>query len=210
MEPDFLPAQNSTNKNSLNNLEESADSAKTRAKSSNRMHYDAQVLVIKKQLGGDLEKVRTDLGLSQRKMAQLLMVDPSAWTRWTKTGEQAPPIIYRALQWYVTLNEKIPGLTPQYFIGRQWVSESSQAWEQEKTMLIESKIKLEMELQFLKEKMQMMDQKIAEMAQSRLPATRGARKAKKSGETKARDGVFKKLGGRLSGLWMGSKEKELK
>lgn len=65
MEPDFLPAQNSTNKNSLNNLEEAADSAKTRAKSSNRMHYDAQVLVIKKQLGGDLEKVRTDLGLSQ-------------------------------------------------------------------------------------------------------------------------------------------------
>ncbi|MBK9322512.1 MAG: hypothetical protein IPM97_06095 [Bdellovibrionaceae bacterium] len=88
-----------------------------RSKTSLRMVYEAQVLVIKKQLGS-LEKIRTDLGLSQRKMSQLLMVDPSAWTRWNKSGEEAPPHIWRALQWYMALQEKIPGLTPQYFIGK--------------------------------------------------------------------------------------------
>jgi hypothetical protein len=46
-----------------------------RSKTSLRMVYEAQVLVIKKQLGS-LEKIRTHLGLSQRKMSQLLMVDP--------------------------------------------------------------------------------------------------------------------------------------
>jgi transcriptional regulator with XRE-family HTH domain len=88
-----------------------------RAKTSHRMHYEAQVEVIKKQVG-DLETVRSQLGLTQRKMAQLLMVDPSAWTRWTRQNDQAPPHIFRALQWYMTLQEKIPGLTPQYFIGK--------------------------------------------------------------------------------------------
>lgn len=88
-----------------------------KTKSPHRIHYEAQVEVIKRQLG-DLEKIRQDLGLSQRKICQLLMVDPSAWTRWTKKGESAPPHIYRALQWYAILQEKIPGLTPQYFVGK--------------------------------------------------------------------------------------------
>ncbi|MGZ3746938.1 MAG: hypothetical protein ACXWRE_06215 [Pseudobdellovibrionaceae bacterium] len=88
-----------------------------RSKTSTRIFYDAQVSVIKKQLG-NLEKIRSDLGLSQRKMSQLLMVDPSAWTRWNREGEEAPPHIWRALQWYMTLQEKIPGLTPQYFMGK--------------------------------------------------------------------------------------------
>lgn len=89
----------------------------SRSKTSHRIHYEAQVEVIKKQVG-DLESIRSQLGLSQRKMAQLLMVDPSAWTRWTRNRDQVPPHIFRALQWYMTLQEKIPGLTPQYFIGR--------------------------------------------------------------------------------------------
>jgi hypothetical protein len=88
-----------------------------RSKTSTRMFYEAQVSVIKKQLG-NLEKIRTDLGLSQRKICQLLLVDPSAWTRWNRDGEGAPPHIWRSLQWYMTLQEKIPGLTPQYFIGK--------------------------------------------------------------------------------------------
>ena len=81
------------------------------------MHYEAQVAVIQKQ-SGDLEKIRMDLGLSSRKMAQLLMIDPSSWTRWTRQGDQAPPHIWRALQWYLILREKIPGLTPHYFVGQ--------------------------------------------------------------------------------------------
>ncbi len=88
-----------------------------RARSPHRLHYEAQVEVIKRQVG-DLDQIREKLGLSQRKICQLLMVDPSAWTRWVKNGESAPPHIYRALQWYMILQEKIPGLTPQYFVGK--------------------------------------------------------------------------------------------
>lgn len=87
-----------------------------RSKTSLRMNYEAQVTVMRRQMGS-LEAVRLDLGLSQRKMAQLLMVDPSSWTRWTKQGDEAPPHIWRALQWYMALREKIPGLTPHYFTG---------------------------------------------------------------------------------------------
>lgn len=87
-----------------------------RSKTSLRMHYEAQVAVIRKQTG-NLDEIRLQLGLSQRKMAQLLLVDPSTWTRWTKQGDQAPPHIWRALQWYLALRDKIPGLTPQYFIS---------------------------------------------------------------------------------------------
>lgn len=97
--------------------EDSLESAAgLRVKSSTRLQYEAQVRVIRQQIGS-LEKIRSDLGLSQRKMAQLLLVDPSAWTRWNRPGEEAPPHIWRALQWYLTVREKIPGLTPHYFLG---------------------------------------------------------------------------------------------
>lgn len=89
---------------------------KLRSKSAQRMNYEAQVEVIKGQIGG-LDDVRARMGLSQRKMAQLLLVDPSAWTRWTSNEGQIPPHIWRSLQWYLGLQEKIPGLTPQYFLG---------------------------------------------------------------------------------------------
>lgn len=88
-----------------------------RARSSARIYYEAQVEVIRSQIG-ELESIRSKLGLSQRKIAQLLLVDPSSWTRWTRHGDTVPPHIYRALQWYMILVDKIPGLTPQYFIGR--------------------------------------------------------------------------------------------
>jgi hypothetical protein len=74
-----------------------------RARSSLRQRYEAVARVIEKRLGG-LESVRESLGLSQRKMAQLLLVDPSAWTRWT-SGDAAPPHIWRALAWYLALQE---------------------------------------------------------------------------------------------------------
>jgi transcriptional regulator with XRE-family HTH domain len=87
-----------------------------RSKTSLRMQYEAQARVIEKQIGG-LEGVRLKLGLSQRKICQLLLVDPSAWSRWMKS-ENPPPHVFRALQWYLIIQEKIPGLTPQYFIGK--------------------------------------------------------------------------------------------
>jgi hypothetical protein len=79
----------------------------TRIKSSNRMVYEAEVLFLKNQ-NGDLEVIRERLGLSRRKICQLLLVDPSAWTRWTAPGNEAPPHIYRALDWYLAGMEKDP------------------------------------------------------------------------------------------------------
>jgi len=114
METEF-PIKTSRDPLSADFIEDSE--VRPRSKTSLRMVYEAQVSVIQKQIG-DLEKIRTDLGLSQRKMCQLLMVDPSAWTRWTRQEQPIPPHIWRALQWYLTLQEKIPGLTPQYFIGK--------------------------------------------------------------------------------------------
>jgi hypothetical protein len=76
----------------------------SRINSSLRMQYEAHVQVIRNQIG-HLDSVRAQLGLSQRKICQLLMVDPSAWTRWTKAAQSsthldsAPPHIWRALQW---------------------------------------------------------------------------------------------------------------
>lgn len=122
---------------------------KPRSKTSLRMIYEAQVSVIQKQIG-DLEKVRTDLGLSQRKMCQLLMVDPSAWTRWTRQEQPVPPHIWRALQWYLSLQEKIPGLTAQYFIGKdpQILHEKAmREMEELKTGFSERYLKLHQEMQ---------------------------------------------------------------
>lgn len=87
-----------------------------RAKSTLRMRYEAEARVIKKKVG-DLETIRQTLGVSQRKIAQLLLVDPSAWTRWTRDGEDAPPHIYRALQWYLAVEEKYPALDVNFWLS---------------------------------------------------------------------------------------------
>lgn len=95
--------------------EEESDSV--RAKSSLRLRYEAEVELIKKKLGG-LEAIRETLGLSQRKMTQLLLVDPSAWTRWTRgPAEDAPPHIYRALQWYLAIQDKYPALDVNFWLA---------------------------------------------------------------------------------------------
>jgi transcriptional regulator with XRE-family HTH domain len=132
----------------LSSLEQNSR-AKTSSQSSIRTHVDGQLSLIKNQIGS-LESVRERLGLSQRKMAQLLLVDPSAWTRWVKQGEDAPPHIYRALQWYLALSEKIPGLTPQYFIGKDPVHLAQENRNQFNQALEDQKIILESELVFLK------------------------------------------------------------
>ncbi|MBK7842626.1 MAG: hypothetical protein IPJ71_02865 [Bdellovibrionales bacterium] len=83
-----------------------------RSKTPLRLKYEAETAVIQKKIG-HLEDIRNSLGLSRRKMAQLLLVDPSAWTRWTKNEDSAPPHIFRALQWYMALIDKQPGWHPQ-------------------------------------------------------------------------------------------------
>ncbi len=91
---------------------------KAKIKSKDRLYFEAQVEVNKKQIGNE-ETVRKKLNLSQRKMSQLLLVDPSAWSRWVaEEQESAPPHIYRALQWYMSLQEQIPGLNAAYFLQK--------------------------------------------------------------------------------------------
>lgn len=87
-----------------------------RSKSSLRIKYEAEKQVLEQQLGS-LEEIRERLGLSQRKMAQLLLVDPSAWTRWIKDPSKVPPHVYRALQWYLELTEKKPEWRPENSFG---------------------------------------------------------------------------------------------
>lgn len=98
-------------------LSKEKTSSKERIPSSLRMKYSAEVqLIINKW--GDLEQMRKTLELSQRKICQLLLVDPSAWTRWTRNPEsnEAPPHIYRALSWYLLLLDKSPELSPYVFL----------------------------------------------------------------------------------------------
>ncbi len=85
---------------------------KTQKITSQKLKYSAEVSVIKSKLG-DLENIRNKLGLSQRKISQLLMVDPSAWTRWVQGKTPTPAHIYRALQWYMALIEKNSEWHPQ-------------------------------------------------------------------------------------------------
>lgn len=84
----------------------------SRSKTSMRLRYEAEKEVLRRQLG-DLESIRSELGLSQRKICQLLMVDPSTWTRWLKDESKVPPHIYRSFQWYFELIEKKPIWHPQ-------------------------------------------------------------------------------------------------
>lgn len=68
--------------------------------------YKHEVRLIREK-HGDLETIRAKLNLSKRKVCELLLVDPSAWSRWTSQGgEDAPPYIYRSLQWYLSLIDK--------------------------------------------------------------------------------------------------------
>jgi hypothetical protein len=86
----------------------------SRSKSSYRVTFESEKSVISKEIG-DLETIRGRLGLSRRKICQILMVDPSAWTRWTRTADGAPPHVYRMLEWYLLLKERHPTLAHQYY-----------------------------------------------------------------------------------------------
>ncbi|MCS6837560.1 MAG: helix-turn-helix transcriptional regulator [Bdellovibrionaceae bacterium] len=92
------------------------DDGNSKKKSSLRASFEVSAQGIRNQIGG-LKGVQAKLGLNQRKLAQLLMVDPSTWNRWLKDEDKVPPHIWRALQWYLALEEKLPGLNPQIFIG---------------------------------------------------------------------------------------------
>jgi hypothetical protein len=112
--PFFEPSTDDLSQSQSGNLKPTGDYRGS--KSSLRMKYEAEVNVIKKTHGG-LEDIRRQLGLPKRKMAQLLMVDPSAWTRWTSSHNGAPPHIYRALQWYLIIQDKHPELKSSLWLN---------------------------------------------------------------------------------------------
>jgi len=75
-----------------------------------RQQYFLERELIRHEIG-DLTQIQQKLGLSQRRLCKLLLVDPSAWTRWLKKG--APPHIYQALRWLVKLQETHPQIVGQ-------------------------------------------------------------------------------------------------
>ena len=68
---------------------------------------------------GSLEDIRKTLHLSRRKMCQMMLVDPTSWTRRTRDESKVPQHILKALQWNMLLVEKYPSLHPQHKIGMQ-------------------------------------------------------------------------------------------
>lgn len=64
--------------------------------SAQKIKYEAEVQSIKQKYG-DVESIRLRLGLSRRRICEELMVDPSAWTRWTQKDGSVPPHVYKTL-----------------------------------------------------------------------------------------------------------------
>ncbi len=104
MEMDFIPTKDESSQ---------ADSNQNRLKTSLRLKYEAEARVLRKEMG-TLDSVRERLSISRRKMCQILLIDPSAWTRWMKDESKIPPHIYKALQWYLIVIDKYPVFDPHH------------------------------------------------------------------------------------------------
>jgi transcriptional regulator with XRE-family HTH domain len=77
------------------------------SRSTQRQRFEAEISEIKKRFGG-LDDMRKVLGLSRRQICQALMVDPSAWTRWTSNDEAAPAHVYKTLALIMEQNLRDP------------------------------------------------------------------------------------------------------
>jgi len=97
-----------------------------KSKTSLRIKYEVQADRICQEIG-DLERIRQRLSLSKRKICQLLLIDPSTWTRWTNySGQKPPPHIYRMLQWYLLLEDKHPQMHADYWL-RSYTNQTQDA-----------------------------------------------------------------------------------
>lgn len=123
-------------------------SSTEKARTSLRLQYEAEARVLRRQMGG-IESIREQLGLSRRKICQLLLVDPSTWTRWTQDEDKVPPHIYKALQWYLVSLDKYPMLHPLH-----QVSIAKEGIGMEKDNLVKERQKLERKLAFLEHQLQ--------------------------------------------------------
>lgn len=123
---------------------EATDAESLKGKTPLRIKYEAEKSVIIKRIG-ELEDIRLNLGLSKRKICQLLMVDPSAWTRWVKKPESVPPHIYRSLEWYVNLQGKNPNMGHSFWLSyTRFVEEQKSDEVPEKQQLDKALLKEEL------------------------------------------------------------------
>lgn len=123
---------------------EEGDIDTSKSKTPLRIKYEAEKSVIIKRIG-ELEDIRLNLGLSKRKICQLLMVDPSAWTRWVKKPVSVPPHIYRSLEWYVNLQEKNPNMGHSFWLSyTRFMEEQKQEEIPEKKQLDKALLKEEL------------------------------------------------------------------
>jgi transcriptional regulator with XRE-family HTH domain len=118
-----------------------------RSKTPLRMKYEAESRVFLGKFGG-LENIRQNLGFSQRKISQLLMVDPSAWSRWVKDPEKIPPHVCRSLEWLLQLEGKNPELVRVLSAGLMSSGRDNKAHE----VLVHRIQQLEGEIESLKTK----------------------------------------------------------
>ena len=80
-------------------------------KTKSRGRNEITASLIQKQIG-DIEQVRASLGLNKKRMCELLLIDPSTWTRWTTGKTAPPPWLYRTLQWGLAVMDKHPEFHP--------------------------------------------------------------------------------------------------
>lgn len=102
--------------------------------SAQKMRYDAEIDVIRKTHGG-LEDMRQKLGLSRRQLCRILMVDPSAWTRWTSptaggvvgvVAEKAPAHVYKMLAMILEQGKPVVNENMAAATGVKWDSRNAQ------------------------------------------------------------------------------------
>lgn len=98
----------------------------------------------------DIEWFRRELGFTQKQMALLLKVDPSAWTRWRKKGD-APDWVRQSLTWYLLLTEKSPTVAAQFAqISSPEIAQLKDRISELERQLYESQVVLRHELRELK------------------------------------------------------------
>ena len=124
-----------------------------------RVKYDQEMQVLRQQLGS-LEEVRGRLGLSRRKMCQLLMVDPSAWTRWLKDESKVPPHVYRSFQWYFALIEANPKWHPLNSFQQEGVRTLEQAKEELKKHKLQTENYIDRESFKIRRDLRVFEQKL--------------------------------------------------
>jgi hypothetical protein len=84
---------------SSNESRHEASNEKNSISTVQRIRYEAEVDYIIKKFG-TLDQMREKLGVTRRKMCEILLVDPSAWTRWTTSQngtDSAPAHVYKTM-----------------------------------------------------------------------------------------------------------------